>query len=136
MGIVADSFLSKPGSLVLSMFPNILGFGIGVYALVFALSAKFVVEVQDTAEKQNAMSGTGKRTVLALNSDMSYPLIVLIFALAIGVVQQIFPANEWLIVGCWWAFWYGLFVTLEVVSTLFRLGEHSLLEKLESKQKN
>lgn len=129
--IAFDSFRAKPGALVVSVFPNVLGFGIGVYALIFALSKKFVREVQEVAEKYNEIKN-GRRSVLALNSDLSYPLVIIFIALIVSVWQQAFPEVVSLVIVCWVLFWHGIIATLDVVATLFGLGEQSILEKLEA----
>lgn len=129
--IAVDSFVLKPGGLIVGAFPSILGFGIGVYALIFVLSKNFVNEYHIRALQKNEKKGTTD-TVLALNSDMGYPLLVLVLAICVGVFNSAFPANKYLVFFGWFAFWYGIIVILDMICTLYRLGENSILEKISN----
>lgn len=124
-----SDFLLKPGTLLISVIPNLLGFGIGVYALVFALGTSFVREVHNSIEKKRSNVANNGGSVLMLNSDLAYPLMILVVALAVGILQQAFDSSTSLVIVAWVTVWYALMVTLEVIAVLFRLGEHSLLDK-------
>jgi hypothetical protein len=119
------------GALIVSIFPNLLGFGIGVYALIFSLSASFVKSLQQQIESQNAADTKSKGHALLLNADMAYPLLVVAISIGIGVIQQIFPDAKWLITASWTALWYSLLMVLEILFVLFSLGESEILNKLK-----
>ena len=123
----AGAFEGSPGSLATSILPNVLGFGIGVYALVFALSATFVRTFHRRARRANK---NGELiSVLSLNSAMAYPLLVIAAAIALGVIQQGFKDSLPLILASWFLFWYSLVVTVQLIGTLFSMAGLSLLEK-------
>lgn len=124
-----SDFLSKPGALIIATIPNLLGFGIGVYALIFALAAPFVRQVHEAIERKKTSGSKKNGSVLMINADLAYPLVILLISVVVGVLQQAFVSSPALLIGAWLAMWYSLMVTLEVISVLFRLGEHSLLDK-------
>jgi len=119
-----NEFSQRPGQLATSILPNVLGFGIGVYALVFTLSGKLINNFQTTSAKNGS-------TALAINSDMAYPLLILIAAIAAGVIQQRFSENSRWAFTSWFLFWYSLILSICLVSSLFRLGEVSIVEKID-----
>lgn len=126
-----SSFVKAPGDLIVSVVPSLLGFGIGVYALIFALAGPIVRDLQHKIDELREVGRKKQGSALVINSDLAYPLTVLIVVLSLGVFQKNFESKELLIV-CWAAFWYALVVTLEVIGVLFGLGDHSLLEKLQA----
>jgi hypothetical protein len=124
-----SQFSSSPGSVTVSIFPSVLGFGIGVYALMFAIPERLVRDLDKLLTKA-IESGKRKRgSVLMLNSDLGYPLIVMTIALAVGVLQQAFSNAIWLVVLCWFTFWYAIVSIVEIIGVLFQLGDHVILEK-------
>jgi len=127
--VLLSDFSSRPGEIVHSIFPSLLGFGIGVYALLFALSPKFVQGLDTLLEKKKNAGEKADGSVLMLNSDMAYPIVVLLGTTAIGAMQRAWPESLALILLTWTFFWYGLIVTLELIGVLFGLGNNSLLEK-------
>lgn len=124
-----EEFQSKPGSLLVSVIPNCLGFGIGVYALLFILTDSFVRQVHEVVERQKSEGKRSRGSVLMLNSDMAYPLVVLMMALVVGVLQQAFPKSAFWVICGWVSMWYALLSMLAIISVIFRLAEHSLLDK-------
>lgn len=115
----------KPGELAVSILPNVLGFGIGVYALIFVLSEKLL-----NGFHAASMSRDGS-TALAINADMAYPLLIMIAAIISGILQQRLPESvEWVFVS-WFFLWYALVLALCLISSLFRLGEVSIVEKID-----
>lgn len=119
----------SPGALILSIFPNMLGFGLGVYALIFGLSSILVKRIHESiSSPKNGNSPTG--SVLILNSDMAFPLLVMTCSLAIGVLQQIYAESNALELFAWAALWYSILMTFEILSALFGLGQNELLNKL------
>ncbi|MDP9973273.1 hypothetical protein J2W39_004520 [Variovorax paradoxus] len=125
-----DAFVALPGTIAISVLPNILGFGIGVYALIFALSEKFVKMFHEAAQRANANGE--KISVLTLNADMAYPLMVIIIAIAVGLLQQVFKESVWLLVGSWFMVWYSLVKTAGLIGVIFRIGEQALLDKIDA----
>jgi len=124
-----NSFSSAPGVATVSIFPSVLGFGIGVYALVFAIPERLIRDLSDVLTKA-IESGKRKRgSVLVLNVDLGYPLVVMAIALAVGVLQQALPNVPWLVIVCWFTFWYAVVSIIEIIGVLFQLGDHAVLEK-------
>lgn len=64
-------------SLVSSVFPSLLGFGIGVFALIFVLPD----DLMGALDKRKRTSGLGSSMMI---SDMAYPLVYL----ALGIVAS------------------------------------------------
>jgi hypothetical protein len=121
-----------PGNLIISIFPNMLGFGIGVYALIFGLSSILIKKLHENiSSSNNEKSLPG--SVLILNADMAYPLTVMTGTIAIGVFQQLYFESKTFEIIAWIALWYSLLMVLEVLITLFSLGENELLGKLDDK---
>lgn len=120
-----------PGDLIINIFPSVLGFGIGVYALIFGLSSILIKRLHESldAGKKNGKAKTG--SVLMLNADMAYPLLVLTLSLGIGVLQQIFPNSQVFELVAWFALWYSMLMVIEILTVLFGLGENELLNKLD-----
>ncbi|WP_186148009.1 hypothetical protein [Burkholderia gladioli] len=126
-----SAFAKTPGDLIVSVVPSLLGFGIGVYALIFALAGPIVRDLQNKIEELRDAGHKTQGSALVINSDLAYPLTVLVVVLSLGVFQKNFESKELIIVS-WTAFWYALVVTFEVIGVLFGLGDHSLLEKLQA----
>lgn len=63
--------------LVSSVFPSLLGFGIGVFALIFVLPE----DLMGALDKRKVKSGLGSSMMI---SDMAYPLVYL----ALGIVAS------------------------------------------------
>ena len=126
---VLGQFAKAPGDMILAVVPSLLGFGIGVYALVFALAPSFVRDFQKTIEEVKALKPNRRGSALMINSDLAYPLTVLVVTLAIGVYQKGFD-SDWLIIVAWVAFWYSVVVMVEIIGVLFGLGDSSLSDKL------
>lgn len=122
------SKLFSPGALTTSVLPSVLGFGIGVYALVFILSPKFVQLYHSEAQKENRTSEG--MTVLAVNSDMAFPLVVIVVTLMLGVLQTAFADSLTLKIVNWHFLMWSLFETLALIGVIYRLGEQSLIEKI------
>ncbi|MCT8176721.1 hypothetical protein [Variovorax sp. CY25R-8] len=128
-GLGKDSFVSSGGALSTAILPTILGFGIGVYALIFSLSKKFVRLFHE--KSRMAQKDGRKISVLTINADIAYPLISIVFSILIGLIQQRFPTMLWLSALAWMSLWYSMLMTLEIIGTIYRLGEHSLLDKVD-----
>ncbi|MER0215699.1 MAG: hypothetical protein DU481_05775 [Nitrosomonas sp.] len=120
-----------PGNLIVSIFPSVLGFGIGVYALIFGLSNILVKKLQESLDDRKETDKAKIGSVLMLNVDMAYPLLVITLTLGIGVLQQIFINSQVLELAAWFALWYSMIMVIEILAVLFGLGEHELLNKLD-----
>lgn len=120
----------EPSNLIISIFPSVLGFGIGVYALIFGLSSILVKKFNDSLDAKKTNGGVKNGSVLMLNADMAYPLLVITLSLGIGVLQQIFSNSQVLELMAWLALWYSMIMVIEILSALFGLGENELLNKL------
>lgn len=119
-----SEFSQKPGQLAISVLPTILGFGIGVYALIFALSENLLNGFHIASSKSGG-------SALAINSDMAYPLLVMVATIFCSLIQQRFPQGEkWLILN-WFLLFYALVLTLSLITSLFRLGEVAIIEKIK-----
>jgi hypothetical protein len=126
-----DSAL-MPGSTIVGVFPNLLGLGIGIYALLYALDTSVVHLMHG---KLNAQRRAGTRqhgSVLMLNSDMAFPLCALLLIVSFGIVAQLLPQFVWVQFFAWVAFWYGIILILELVILLFVLIDNSLLSKINT----
>ncbi|MFA6901472.1 MAG: hypothetical protein WC236_00145 [Gallionellaceae bacterium] len=121
-----------PGNLIISIFPSLLGFGIGVYALIFGLSSILIKGLQEHMVG-NSKIVDQRGSALILNADMAYPLLILTLTLFVGVLQQIYPSSHKFEIAAWFALWYSLLMVIEILSVLFNLGEFELLNKLKSK---
>lgn len=122
-------FSSKPGALIVSVLPNLLGFGIGVYALLFSLGATFVKEF-DSKIKELKLQGKIKHgSKLMLNSDVAFPITVLILCISISIFQQVFPSVLAILIAAWASFWYSIIMLIEIVGVLFGLVDNSLIDK-------
>ena len=119
----------RSGALLISVLPSLLGFGIGVYALTFALS-RGIIRIVDDAMTDAIRDGRRQfGSALVINADLACPLLVLVVAISIGVIQQNYPEMLWLCLLSWIAFWYAIIMVVEVIGVLFELGDHVMLEK-------
>lgn len=124
-----SAFATNPGGLIVSVMPSLLGFGIGVYALIFALAGPFVKQFHALIQKTKNEGNQSHGSVLVINSDLAFPLVVLIVTTALGIFQQAFSTSIPLLVMGWISFWYAVIATVEIVGVLFGLGDNSLLDK-------
>lgn len=130
------SINAVPSDLIFSSFPSLLGFGIGVYALIFGLSNVLVSNI-DRAIKQSIQNGKRKNgSVLMLNSDLAYPLLILTIAMAIAAFGKLYQDNLIVIDIVWFAFWFSIIAIIELVTSLFSLGENELLLKVSAPDEN
>ncbi len=130
-----SEFSSKPGALIVSVVPNLLGFGIGIYALLFSLNATFIKQFENQIKDKKAQDKKAYGSALMLNSDMAFPITILIFCISVAVFQQVFPTVASLLVATWVIFWYSIFMLVEIVGVLFGLVDNSLLDKtIDSKE--
>lgn len=102
----------NPSSTILSIFPSILGFGIGVYALLFVMPKDFF---QDLANKENERK-FGPEIVPV---DMGYPLVIFITVMFIAVISEVFPTSTILKYISLFSLFYGLAMVVELITFLF-----------------
>jgi hypothetical protein len=99
----------------LQLFPNVLGFGIGAYALLFTFPERFFENLEENKRNKNLTVGAQ-----GLNAIMAFPLLMItmiIFSAAILKILQLTPQTAdslglFLIA-------YGLLLTAELISVLF-----------------
>lgn len=119
-----------PGPMVTGILPNLLGFGIGVYALIFGLHKLLLRELQDSYKPRAGEKRRPLGSALILNAEMAVPLLILALTIVLGLVQQMVPRFDALQAATWFALWLSLTFTVELICTLFSLGENSILKSL------
>ena len=119
-----------PGALATSILPNLLGFGIGIYALIFGLHKMLLRDLQNSYK---SLPGVNPPTgsALVLNAEMAVPLLVLALTIVIGIIQQIAPELKSFQLVSWFSLWFSLIFTIELIHTLFGLGENVILKTLD-----
>lgn len=120
----------SPGAMATSILPNLLGFGIGIYALIFGLHKILLRELQASYKRSANHDKQPPGSALILNAEMAVPLLVLTLTIAIGLVQQVVPSFMGLQFVSWFSLWLSLVFTLELILTLFSLGENAILKTL------
>lgn len=120
------------GITATSILPNLLGFGIGVYALIFGLHKLLIRQLQDSYKPGPSDTKPPTGSALILNAEMAVPLLVLAITIILGLIQQLWPKVELLKAATWFALWMSLTFTVELICTLFGLGENSVLKSLTS----
>lgn len=120
----------SPGELIHAVMPSLLGFGIGVYALLFALNARFVADFQHLITRALEDGRRRHGSVMMLSAEMAYPLIVLVLVIGVGAIDRAIPQKPVLHYIAWSGFWYGLIVCVQLIGVLFGLGNQAVLDKL------
>jgi len=103
--------ISEPSigyDLVLSIFPNLLGFGLGVYALIFSLPG-----LLDRKNSKNTQSSN------LLNADMGYPLLMMVIAILVSLIAKACDGNFYLADVSFFLLIYGTLLLLELISLIF-----------------
>lgn len=101
----------KPDDSILSVFPSVLGFGIGVFALLFVMPESFLV----------FMSTNKKRLTFGpeiVPVDIAYPLVIFTIALCWSVLNKVFT-NDFFSFVSMFLFFYGMTMAFELISFLF-----------------
>jgi len=101
------SQLARCTDLALGIFPDLLGFGVGIYALIFVFPKTFT----PLLEKRRAEVGFGAEIV---NVDIGYPVAVLAIGLVVASALTLFPQG-------WTTGALGLFVLLYGLAMVFEL---------------
>lgn len=125
----------EPGATATSVLPNLLGFGIGIYALIFGLHKMLLRDLQASYRRDAAGEGRRPGSALILNAEMAVPLVVLTLTIAIGLAQQVAPSVIGLQMASWFSLWLSLVFTFELIVTLFGLGENAILKTLDDASK-
>lgn len=99
-------------SLNLNIFPNLLGFGIGIFALLFSIKSDFIVKLQD----KNQSNGFDAQI---LNVDLAYPLIVIAWAVVVSACLKFFPSNNFTQTTAIASFFYGMAMIFELIGFIF-----------------
>lgn len=85
-----DNF--DPEDAILSIFPDILGFGIGVFALLFALPTEFLSKLKESVNNSNGSNKIPGPEMLP--ADMAYPLLVYAVIMLLSVFFRALPDND------------------------------------------
>ncbi|MCC8367989.1 hypothetical protein J8V57_17250 [Xenorhabdus sp. PB61.4] len=118
----------EPSDTILSVFPSILGFGIGVFALMFVMPNSFLRFLHEG--KKNKQIQFGPEIVPV---DMGYPLVVFVLVMTWAAINKIFPCQFFKFISIW-ALFYGLAMTLELISFLF--NSSYIIQKINLKNEN
>lgn len=119
-----DDLKWEPADTILGAFPSILGFGIGVYALMFIMPSDFLSFLK-TRKLQGAKIGPEMVPV-----DMGYPLMTYVFVMFLAVMNKIYDDIYIFKFVSLWALFYGLAMTVELVSFLFMSSR--MIQKIRS----
>lgn len=116
-----------PADTILGAFPSILGFGIGVYALMFIMPSDFLTFLKDRKDRGAKI---GPEIVPV---DMGYPLMTYVLVMFIAAVNKLYPDSYYFKLASLWALFYGLAMTVELVSFLFVSSR--MIQKIRSTDK-
>ncbi|WP_394144926.1 hypothetical protein [Vibrio atypicus] len=116
-----------PADSILGAFPSILGFGIGVYALMFIMPSDFLTFLK---KRKDSGAKIGPEIVPV---DMGYPLMMYVLVMFIAAVNKFYPDSYYFKLASIWALFYGLVMTVELVSFLFVASR--MIQKIRSSDK-
>lgn len=121
----------SPADTILGAFPSVLGFGIGVYALMFIMPKDFLLFLKKG--KDAGKPGAIGPEIVPV--DMGYPLMAFIVTMFIAAISKVFPDNSFLTIFSLWALFYGLVMAVELMTFLFlsSMKIQSLRTKKQSK---
>jgi len=120
---------TKPAEYFLGVMASFLGFGIGVYALVFGVSSDILRSMQKSHIEVNKDVGGGS-TVLSLNSEFAFPLMILLLTCFVLIFQFIFSDNYHLKLVSWFFIFFSFFLIGKLILSLYDFGKIVILEKL------
>ncbi|MCP5142786.1 MAG: hypothetical protein H6980_10590 [Gammaproteobacteria bacterium] len=103
---------TRISTLVLEIFPSLLGFGIGVFALLFIFPPRFHKDMESLGKKSGF-------SIQIFPADMAYPLVILTISILIAFISNLFNAGITTQVIEGFLFIYGLLMTLELIGVLF-----------------
>ncbi|MCG9559270.1 hypothetical protein [Vibrio kanaloae] len=117
----------NPEDAILGIFPDILGFGIGVFALLFALPTEFLDKLRQSVKNSN---GDNKITgPEMLPADMAYPLLVYSVIMLFSVFFRAFPDEPVTTTISTIMLIYGFVVTLELLNSIFMTASYMLFTR-------
>jgi len=126
---------TKFTDMLIGIFPNLLGFGIGVYALIFALPESFFRSLRgdqnnesETDEQEYAAQEIEKIPPNMINVDMAYPLVVMALSIAYGAFAQFFMTIQTFYFSVW-LLAYCFILMLELISLIYVSAYKSISNK-------
>ncbi|MCD9474079.1 hypothetical protein [Photobacterium phosphoreum] len=129
--LISNNYILKsdwaPADTILGAFPSILGFGIGVYALMFIMPSDFLLFLK---EKKQGGGSIGPELV---SVDMGYPLITYVLVMIIAAINKLYPDSYCFKLISLWALFYGLAMTVELISFLFLSSQ--MIQKIRTSEK-
>lgn len=121
--------ITKLRELNFSLFSSLLGFAIGIYALIFSIPDRLFVFL-DEKQKQG-----GKISPRMLNSDMAFPLIILALIILANLILIFFPENFYSMLANIFMLLYGMSMVFELIAVIFFSAHKSLgITATESKK--
>ncbi|MDE1480650.1 hypothetical protein KKJ01_21295 [Xenorhabdus bovienii] len=115
-----------PADTILSVFPSILGFGIGVYALMFIMPSDFLIFL-----KERHRLDKSKISHEIVPVDMGYPLVVFIISLCIASINKLLQGSLIFNFLSLFILFYGLAMAIELMSFLF--NSSVMIQKIRTK---
>jgi len=107
----------KPEEAILDIFPDILGFGIGVFALLFTLPTVFLARLRRKNSKSK--NNNSKFGAHMLPVDMAYPLMIYCFIMLIAAMFRMVPDSPFTIWISCSLLLYGFYMCFELLSSIF-----------------
>lgn len=123
---------AQPNDVALTLLPSLLGFGIGAYALVFALSGSILRKMQEGYERIHASTGRTCGSVLNINSAFAFPLSLMAITTLVAITQKILPEVQVLSSVTWFLTFLSLTLTYQLIVSLYRLGRVIILDKFST----
>lgn len=120
----------QPGNEALTIVSSLLGFGIGVYALIFGVSNSLVQNIQASHNIRNAQTVAHKSSVLSLNSAFAFPLLFMVITIVVSLAQKALPNYTSLKYCTWFLLISAMMLAFQLIHTLYKLGKNVLLDKL------
>lgn len=117
----------EPSDTILGAFPSILGFGIGVYALMFIMPSDFLSFLN-----RRYKSGESSVSPKIVPVDLGFPLIVYVLVMFVAAINKVFPEPYQLRLLSLWALFYGLAITVELI--LFLFSSSNTIQLIRSEQ--
>lgn len=108
--------ITKIIDLNLSLFSSLLGFGIGIYALLFTVSPDFFQYLH--IRKNIAPT--------AVNADMAYPLAALGLIVVINFILLVFGLGEIGLALAIFCFFYGMSMVFELIAMIYVIANKSV----------
>lgn len=99
----------------LQIFPNVLGFGIGAYALLFTFPERFFNNLEDGRRSRQLRIGAQ-----GLNAIMAFPLLAIATIILVATILKLLILEDWIadVLGFFFLL-YGIILTIELIAALF-----------------